>query len=97
MNGKLAAARDRVRFFCAEQTVNFYIGMALAVLLLLNLRTIVPMAIGMSLCPIGTAILYLFLRALVQPVKEWKNDSDVGRSALAALIGGLYAVILTLI
>ena len=97
MNGKLAAAWDRVRLFCAEQTVNFYIGMALAVLLMLNLRTIVPMAIGMSLCPIATAVLYLLLRALAQPIGEWKGNRDIGRSALGSLLGGLYAVLLTLL
>lgn len=97
MNGKLAAAWSKVRFFCAEQTVNFYIGMALAVLLMLNLRTIIPAAIGMPICPIVVTVLYLILRALKQPIKDWKGNKDIGRSALASFIGGFYAVILTLL
>lgn len=97
MNGKITAAWDKVRFFCAEQTVNFYVGMALAVLLMLNLRTIIPAAIGMLICPIVVAVLYLSLQAFKQPIKEWRGNKDIGRGALASFIGGFYAVILTLL
>jgi hypothetical protein len=97
MNGKFSAAWDKVRFFCAEQTVNFYIGMALAVLLMLNLRTIIPAVIGIPICPIAATALYLILRAFKQPMREWKGNKDIGRGALASFVGGFYAVILTLL
>ena len=97
MNAKISAAWDRLRCFCAEQTVNFYVGMALAVLMMLNLNTLVPIIAGAILCPFASAVLYLMLRVLKQSPKEWRGNKDVSRSALASFLGGLYAVILTLL
>lgn len=97
MNAKISTAWDKLRCFCAEQTVNFYVGMALAVLMILNLNTLVPIIAGAALCPFASAVFYLMLRALKQSPTEWRGDKDVPRSALAAFLGGLYAIILTLL
>lgn len=97
MNGKFTAAWNSVCVFCAEQTVSFYVGMALAVLFLLSLRTFIPFALGLALCPFATFVLYLMLRALKQPPAQWKGNRDVKRGALSSFLGGLYAVILALL
>ena len=97
MNEKLAAAWDRLRYFCAEQTINFYVGMALSVLLILNLKTIVSLSVRLAICPVATPLIYLLLRMLFQRPKEMFRDKSALNGALATTIGSLWAVFLTLI
>ena len=80
MKGKLSAAWDRLSCFCVEQCINFYVGMAMAVI-----------------TPFASGFLYLALRCLVQPPNEWGGDMSVLRGLLSTSVGGLYAVILTLL
>lgn len=97
MKGKLSAAWDRLRCFCVEQCVNFYVGMVMAVLLMLSLSTSIATVPLFIITPFAAGFLYLILRALIQPPTEWGGDMGVLRGLLSTSIGGLYAVILTLL
>lgn len=97
MKGKLSAAWDRLRCFCVEQCINFYVGMAMAVLLMLSLSTIIATVPLLIITPFASGFLYLALRCLVQPPNEWGSDMSVLRGLLSTSVGGLYAVILTLL
>ena len=97
MDGKLTVALNKIRRFCATQLMNFIAGMAIAVLMMLNLGTIMPVGVGAPLCPFLTAAIYLLLRAIPEPFGTWKGNPNIKESALASFLGGLYAVILSLI
>ena len=97
MSGKLAVALNKIRYFCATQLTNFCVGMALAVLMILNLWTFLPTLAWAVPCPLLTAVIYVLFRAISDNPKNWKGNPDVRSSVFAAFLGGFYAVILTLI
>ena len=97
MNEKITSAWNNIKYFCAEQVVNFYVGMALAVLLLLNLATSISLSTCFMICPFATVAVYLFVRAFFEPPKQWFNSRDVGRSILGTLMGCVWAMFLTVL
>jgi hypothetical protein len=97
MDGKLSSVADAVKCFCAEQTFNFYFGMALAVLLILNLWTFVPRILGACLCPFAASAVYVLIAVAAWNVYGRKPDTQFGRNVLGVFLGGFYATILTLL
>ena len=94
MSGKLAVALNKIKIFCATQLTNFCFGMALAVLLILNLWTALPTLAWCTACPILTAVIYTLFRVTI-PSNGLKTG--VRSDVFAAFLGGVYATILTLI
>ena len=97
MNGKIKAAWNAVKYFCATQTVSFCVGMALAVLLILNLGACVATWLSAVLCPVVTPILYLMMRAVNESLKDWKKGSGIWKGLLACEIGCAWVMILAFI
>lgn len=97
MKGKLGEMWDSIKYFCASHAIDFYVGTALTVLLLLNLATLFPFWICAGLCPLGVPILYIMMRALYESPKTWKGSIPFRRGLIASELGCAWALALTLI
>lgn len=97
MKERLGEMWDSIRYFCASHAVDFYIGMALTVLVLLNLSAFLPIWLAPSLCPIAVPLLYLLIRALSENPMTWKGSIPLRRGLLASELGCAWALALTLI
>lgn len=97
MNGKICNAWDSFRYFCAAHTVDFYVGMALSVLLLLNLFACVSFGVGAAITAVATPLFYLMIRALIESPATWKGNPMVRNGMIASEIGCTWAILLTLL
>lgn len=97
MNEKITAAWQKVQCFWMTQQTSFYVGMALSVLILLNLKSVLSLYACMAICPFATPVLYLLMRALSESPATWVKNLDVKGGVLASVFGSLWTVILTLL
>jgi hypothetical protein len=97
MGGKIGEVWNKVRYFCITQTNNFYAGMAFAVIWLLSLTKMVPLAISMAVCPFITALSYMAVRNITETWAQWKKNREIWKNLAAVMIGSLWVLLLTVI
>ncbi len=88
--GNITKAWNWVKYFWSTEAPNFYIGIVTAVLMLLNLTTLLSAPISAILCPFASVALYLCFRLFVVNHAEWKENGGLWRDILAVFLGALY-------
>ena len=97
MKGKVSAALETFKLFCAKQVQNFYVGLAISALAFLALFSSLSMVASAAICPFLTAATYMTLRFACGGSFEWKGDYGLKNSLFAVTAASLYMILLAFI
>jgi len=96
MNAKLSVALTKIKYFCATQSLNFYMGAIFTVLGLLTLTAYIPLLVSVILTPLVTFLMYTLGRLVKEPLKILKT-ANFGQDILAVFLGNLWVLLFVLI
>ena len=96
MKKKLGDLWESIKLFWFSHKVDFYFGMVLSVLVILNLLTIASLTTSLLICPIVTPVVYLALWLVMSPQNTF-GSKFFGEGVLASELGCAWALLLTIL
>lgn len=96
MKKRLGDLWESIKLFWFSHKVDFYFGMVLSVLVMLNLVTFATFTTSLLVCPVVTPLVYFSLWLIAYP-QNTIGSKFVGEGVLASELGCAWALLLTIL
>lgn len=97
MGIKIRSAIEKIKYFCATKSFQFYFGMVLTVFGLILTTSFMPLIYCALISPFFTVFCYFWARLIHETPSEIKNDSELAGKILASLLGCLWVTLFLLV